>query len=130
MKDFANEHMHLKNHYELEKNLIDYSLRAPFFAPSDGLRFLDPEPSGDERQVDVETGDRTLQLHGPVRVENVGGRRVIAMTLRRTTAGLTWRACRSTSAAPTTACCASCGHSNNHRETTSRPCLQTASGSA
>lgn len=23
MKDFANEHMHLKNHYELEKNLMN-----------------------------------------------------------------------------------------------------------
>ncbi|MDJ0849110.1 MAG: BatD family protein [Myxococcota bacterium] len=69
---------------ELEGNLLGYELRAPFFAPSDGLRFLDPQPGEGWREIDVDAGDRTLQLSGPVRVENQGGRRVIVVTLRRT----------------------------------------------
>ncbi len=69
---------------ELEGNLLGYEVRAPFFAPSDGLRFLDPQSLDGWRQIDVDVGDRTLQLSGPVRVENDGGRRVIVVSLSRT----------------------------------------------
>lgn len=71
---------------ELQENLQSYALRVPFFAPSQALRFVDPEEPEGETRIDVQTGtgDRTLQLQGNARDETIEGKRMLVVTLHRT----------------------------------------------